>query len=316
MIISASRRTDIPAFYSEWFMNRVREGYLFVQNPFNAKQVRRVSLALDDVDAIVFWTRNPAHLVPHLAELDEKGYRYYFHYTITGFSRTLERSVPRPQAAIDTFIRLSELIGPEKIIWRFDPILISSLADASEHERVFTKIATALRGRTHRVVVSFADIYLKVSRNLMKIEGLKVADITRNEAQLFVLAGNLARIAAANGMEIQSCAEEVDLSRVGIHHGKCIDADMLKQLFGMPFNTRKDRGQREECGCVASVDIGQYNTCPHGCFYCYATTSQDSAAQNYKQHDPTSPFLIGKREQLHLEKAICDFPEPAQKSLF
>jgi hypothetical protein len=169
MIISASRRTDIPAFFSDWFMNRVREEYLFVRNPYNAKQIKRVSLSPDSVEAIVFWTRNPDKLIPHLAELDSRGHRYYFQYTITGFPRALERSVPRPQVAIETFLRLSDLIGPEKVIWRFDPILISSLVDTAEHERIFAKIASALQGRAKRVVVSFADMYSKVNRN----EGIK-----------------------------------------------------------------------------------------------------------------------------------------------
>jgi len=318
MIISASRRTDIPAFYAEWFMNRIREEYLLVRNPFNAKQVRRVSLSPGNVEAIVFWTRNPEKLIPHLDELNDRGHRYYFQYTITGFPRSMERSVPRPQAAIETFSRLSEMIGPDKVIWRFDPILISSLVDIAEHERLFGKIASALRGKTKRVVISFADMYSKVNRNLAKIPNISTRDLVLEHEEALGLARNLVSIANANDLEVQSCSEEIDLARSGVAHGKCIDDELISRLFNISFKSRKDKGQREACGCIESVDIGQYNSCLHGCAYCYATANKNLAARNYDQHDPLSPFLIGSAHQDEIagDQGASDGQGPTQDSLF
>ncbi|EGQ9189875.1 DUF1848 domain-containing protein, partial [Vibrio cholerae] len=157
MIISASRRTDIPAFYTPWFMNRIRDQFLLTRNPFNANQIRRVSLAPEDVDLFVFWTRNPTMLMTHLDDLDYIGYKYYFQYTITGYPKQLEVNVPRPHRAIDTFCKLSDRIGAEKVIWRYDPILLSNVVDIHEHQRLFEKIARMLEGRTKKVIISFSD---------------------------------------------------------------------------------------------------------------------------------------------------------------
>ncbi|MBB4197641.1 hypothetical protein CCR94_13090 [Rhodoblastus sphagnicola] len=317
MIISASRRTDIPAFYAEWFMNRVREEYLLVRNPFNAKQIRRVSLAPKDVEAIVFWTRNPEKLIKYLDELNCRGHRYYFQYTITGYPRSFERSVPRPQSAIETFIRLSKIVGPDRVIWRFDPILISSLVDIAEHERLFAKIASSLRGNAKRVVISFADIYAKVTRNLAKIPNLSIHDLMAKREEALQLARNLVAIAGVNGLEVQSCSEEIDLSPAGVAHGKCIDDQLISRLFAVSLKTRKDKGQREACGCIESVDIGQYNSCLHGCAYCYATANKELALRNYDRHDPLSPFLIGNAAQGEINAdSQSKEQDPAQGSLF
>jgi len=293
MIISASRRTDIPAFYAEWFMNRVREGFLLTKNPFNAHQVKRVSLLPQDVDAIVFWTRNAEKLLPELPALDSKGYAYYFQYTITGYPRALEKSVPRPERAIDIFKKLSERIGAGRVVWRYDPVLLSNRTELAEHKRLFAKIAAMLSGYTKRVVVSFADLYNKTERNLKAVDNLAFRDITQDEESLLELAGFMAEIGSLHGMEVQTCAEKVELCSLGLVHGKCIDDELLRREFKLSIRGEKDKGQREECGCVKSIDIGQYNTCLHGCAYCYATFSQGLVRRNAQQHDPTSPFLIG-----------------------
>lgn len=243
MIISASRRTDIPAFYADWFVRRLQDGFLVVRNPFNVHQTRRVSLARRDVDAIVFWTRNPQNLLPHLPLIDAMGHRYYVQYTITGYPRPLERSVPRPQAAIETFKRLGDLIGPDRVIWRYDPILLSNQVDVSEHKRLFEKIAMALKGKTRRVTISFADFYRKTERNLGAVDGLHWEDIVTNGAKLADLVTFMALVAADNGLEIQMCSETVDLSRFGIAHGKCIDDDLLRRVFGITVDGGKDRGR-------------------------------------------------------------------------
>lgn len=296
MIISASRRTDIPAFYTPWFINRVREGFLLVRNPFNAHQVRRVSLQPEDVDAIVFWTRNAESLIDHFPLLNDLGYKYYFQYTITGYPRTLEKSVPKPLKSIETFSRISDVLGAGRIIWRYDPILLSNVVDVAEHKRLFSKIAGMLQGKTRRVMVSFADFYKKTEKNLQTIERLNYRDIVSERESLLDLSQYMREVAASYGMEIQTCSERIDLSGVGIGHGKCIDDGLLETEFGLNLQLEKDKGQREECGCVKSVDIGQYNTCAHGCAYCYANFNNKIVVANKQKHDPTSPFLIGSVE--------------------
>lgn len=298
MIISASRRTDIPAFYADWFMNRIRAGFALVRNPFNARQLRRVSLAVEDVDAIVFWTRNAEKLIPHLPELDARGYRYYFQYTITGYPPPLEKSTPRMAQAVRTFSRLSDLIGPERVLWRYDPILPGHFVSPGEHRERFEAIASALSGRTPRITTSVAEPYRKTRRNLDCIAGPAAAGLARDPAQLRELVGDLARIAARHGMEMRTCATVLDLTDIGVSPGKCIDEQRLKTEFGIDYPSFRDKGQRPACLCVKSIDIGQYDTCVHGCAYCYATRDMRKAAGNKARHDPDNPVLIGSPEQV------------------
>jgi len=298
MIISASRRTDIPAFYSEWFMNRIRAGFLLTRNPFNYNQISRVSLLPEDVDAIVFWTRNPTKLIPHIDELLQGGYRFYFQFTITGYPRALDTKTLNPHKALDVFKRLAEKIGKDKVIWRYDPILLSNLLPIEEHVRLFSKLARELEGHTHRVVISFADLYQKTEKNLNTVDLLAYSDITQNQSLCLLLAEKLAAIAYQHGLSIFSCAEDIDLVQNGIQHGKCIDESLINKLFGLQLASSKDTGQREACGCVKSIDIGVYNTCLHGCKYCYATFNNSQANENYKKHDPQSPFLLGKADNV------------------
>ncbi|MDY4348880.1 DUF1848 domain-containing protein [Pectobacterium brasiliense] len=293
MIISASRRTDIPAFYTPWFMNRIREGFLLTRNPFNDHQIKRISLSSNDIDLFVFWTRNPHMLMRHLPELDQRGYQYYFQYTITGYPKILENNVPNANKAIRTFIELSDLIGSDKVIWRYDPILLCNLVDINEHKRLFHKIAHLLAGKTKKVVISFADLYAKTDRNLKKVERLNYTDIIQQPNILLELVHYMHQVTSSVGMEIESCAEDVNLSQAGIQHGKCIDDRLIKQVFGIQFDSQKDSGQREACGCIKSIDIGSYNTCLHGCSYCYATYNQLTVQKNKQKHDSSSPFLIG-----------------------
>ncbi|HEY1843403.1 MAG TPA: DUF1848 domain-containing protein [Buttiauxella sp.] len=313
MIISASRRTDIPAFYTEWLMNRLRAGFLLTRNPFNYNQISRVDLTPQNVDAIVFWTRNPTKLLPYINELDSLGHKYYFQYTITGYPRSLDTKTLNPHKSLDVFRTLVDKIGFGKVIWRYDPILLSNILPAEEHIRLFTKLAENLKGYTPRVVISFADLYQKTERNLKTVESLIYHDITQQHERCLQLSGKLAQIAEQNGMEIFSCAEDVQLENCGIKHGKCIDDELIKSLFNIDINSAKDKGQREACGCVKSVDIGVYNTCLHGCKYCYATFNHKLANTNYKKHDPLSPFLLGSSENVPEELLT---PIVTQGSLF
>jgi DNA repair photolyase len=296
MIISVSRRTDIPAFYSQWFMKRIRAGFVLSRNPFNARQVKHVSLLPEDVDALVFWTRNGKPLSRYFPELDRLGFNYYFHYTITGYPKQLEPSVPALQQAIETFSSISSLIGPARIIWRYDPILVCNLVDFNQHRRLFAKISSKLAGRTRRVVISFADFYQKTRRNLARVDGLTYSDLPQDNEALYEIAHYMADTAAQFDMEIHSCAEAIDLTACGIQPGKCIDNQLLNRLFGLSLAGKKDPGQRAACTCIKSQDIGQYNSCSHGCRYCYATFSDKIIAKNKKSHQATSPFLIGNSQ--------------------
>jgi hypothetical protein len=293
MIISASRRTDIPAFYAEWFMNRIRAGFVVVRNPFNDNQLRHVSVKAEDVEAIIFWTRNPENLLAHLDELDARGYRYSFHYTITGYPSALEGATPDQDRACRVFAELSERIGADRVFWRYDPILLCNLVDFDGHVQGFERIATRLHGKTRRVTISFAEIYRKTARNLGRIAGLTYSDITGDPELSRSLASELSRIALRHGMEIHSCATSIDLRDVGVRPGSCIDEQMIPSESGFSPSRPKDKGQRPNCNCVKSIDIGQYNTCLHDCLYCYATEDKRTAAINHARHDPHSPLLVG-----------------------
>lgn len=299
MIISASRRTDIPAFYSKWFMNKVRDGRCTVPNPFNRNQVASISLAPGEVDVIVFWTRNPGPLMSDLEELDQRGYRYFFQYTVLGYPRLLDRYSPRIRESIATFIELSDRIGFERVIWRYDPIVLTSLTDVSFHLENFERLAEAFRGYTRGCVVSIVDIYRKSRkrmRQIVKGVGPVVSPNSLNADQLESLMAGINSCAEKNGLIVNSCAERLDLKPYGICPGKCIDDVYLNELFNIHVSSRKDLGQRKACACVVSKDIGMYDSCLFGCQYCYATSSLDKARENFISHDPTSPSLLGRYE--------------------
>jgi len=298
MIVSASRRTDIPAFYATWFINRIREGYVLNKNPFNTNQVKKIILTPFYVDAIIFWTRNPKPLMPYLDELDEKGFNYYFQYTITGYPRTLEKNTPHPSKGIETFIELSDKIGKEKVIWRYDPIIFTKYTDFDEHIRLFDKISKALENKTDKVVISFADPYKKITK---KLEEIDYTDILDEKIKLYELAKQMSEIAQSRNMIVETCSEAIDLDYCNIKHGKCIDDVLIEKLFNVNLHVNKDKNQRKECGCVQSVDIGVYNTCSHRCTYCYATYSDKTVEKNKLIHNPNSPLLIGTLADLNDE---------------
>lgn len=313
MIISASRRTDIPAFYSRWFMNRVRAGYCTVPNPCNRRQVSRLDLRPSAVDVIVFWTRNARPLLAELDELDARGYRYYVQYTILDNPRTLDARTPRVDAAIATFQRLADRIGPDRVVWRYDPIVLTPSTDAAYHCARYASIAAQLRGYTTRSVISILDLYRKAARRLAAQSVAVAAQTAAAQPEFAPLIESLVESAAQNDMEIVSCAEEIDLVRYGVQPGKCVDDTLIERVFGLHLACRKDSGQRGACGCVASRDIGMYDTCQFGCQYCYATTSFARAAANYAAHNPLSPSLLGWCEAEGPNLAAAEFhgTEPA-----
>ena len=304
MILSVSRRTDIPNYYADWFYNRIKEGFLYVRNPMNYHQVSRIELSPDLVDCIVFWTKNPEPMMARLHELDD--YAYYFQFTLTGYGRDIEPNVPhKKDKMIPVFRKLSEAIGSSRVVWRYDPILFNETYTEEYHLRAFEQIADALAGDTKRCVISFVDTYAK-NRTVMR--ELKVKEPFGEDGQedceqiqlqlqnLKVFAARLSEIAHRSGMEIATCAEKINLSDCGIAHSSCIDKTLVEEIAGYTIDVGKDKNQRAECGCVESIEVGTYHTCLNGCKYCYANDSREKAERNFKAYDADSPLLCGRIE--------------------
>lgn len=292
-VISASRRTDIPAYYTPWLMNRLRAGSCCVPNPFDPRHVTRVSLAPEDVSVVVFWTRDPRPLLPHLDELDQRGYRYYFLFTLTGYPRLLEPHAPSPDDAVNAFRELSERVGPHRVIWRYDPILISSVTDADFQAANFTAIARRLQGLTTHCILSLADLYPKVRRRLRALESEGVVIDKPTDMAPHAVLDAVVHGARECGMTLASCAEPINLKRWDIRPGKCVDDDLLRRRFGIDMSPRKDPSQRKNCRCIVSRDIGMYDSCPAGCVYCYANANPEKTRAAIRTHDPQSPSLLG-----------------------
>jgi hypothetical protein len=281
VIISASRRTDIPAFYADWLINRLSAGYCLVRNPRNPAQLKRVSLLPEDVDGIVLWTKNAAPLLPEIAALD--GFSYYFQYTITPYHSDVETGLAdKKREVIPAFLQLADKIGAKRMIWRYDPILITPRYDYNYHIRAFTKLCEVLAGSCEKCVISFAIAYKSIAKNLAAI-GHTELDI----AFEIQLAEALLRIAKAHGITLCACCELPELYELGVQPIACVDAG----LFGMI--APRDPHQRKGCNCAVSVDIGAYNSCMNGCRYCYANHSESKVRQNYAGHRADSEFLVG-----------------------
>ena len=287
MILSVSRRTDIPNYYSDWFIARIKEGFLYVRNPMNAHQISRIDLSPEVVDCIVFWTKNPANMIEKLEDLQK--YMYYFQFTLTGYGRDVEPNLPnKRQELIPTFKRLSEKIGKERVIWRYDPILISKRYTMNYHLQAFEEIADNLADYTERVVISFVDFYSKTKRNA---RGLGIRQITDEE--MLEVAGKMAQIASKYNLIIETCAEQINLHEIGIQHGSCIDKKLIERLLGCKLIAKKDKNQRAGCGCIESVEVGTYNTCLSGCKYCYANFNDRRVEDNVKSYNRSSALLCG-----------------------
>ncbi len=287
MIVSVSRRTDIPAFYSEWFFNRLKEGYVYVVNPMNLRQVSKIKLNPETVDCFIFWTKDASPMLNRLDEL--KDYKYYFQYTVTPYGKEVEKGVLDKIKVIDTFKKLSTAIGKEKVVLRYDPILFSEKYNIEYHCRAFERLCTQLENYTEKCVISFIDLYKKTERNTkdLKIIQMELKDIEN-------ISERFSKIASKYGIVIETCSEGYDLTKFGIKKGKCIDDELISKIIGAKVKVKKDNTQRDVCGCVKSVDIGQYNTCRHHCLYCYANFNYKQVEENYKQHDKDYPLLVGK----------------------
>jgi len=297
MIISASRRTDLPAFYSDWFIHRIRAGFFSRVNPFNPRQVAAVSLLPGDVDAICFWSKNPRPLLAHLEELDRRGLHYYFQFTLNPYGRLFEQRVPPLTERLAIFRELAGRIGPQRVIWRYDPVILTSVTPVDWHIEHVERLADQLKSATGRLVFSFYDFYGKGQGRLhaaLQGSGVRLDDITAPafRAELDALAAGFRRVADRHQLRLFTCSEALDLSRHGIEHGACIDGQLIRELFGRQPPAVKDRNQRPACRCVSSVDMGSYNSCPFGCLYCYANHSARVVEANLRRHDPQGEALI------------------------
>lgn len=291
MIVSASRRTDIPAFFSDWFLKRIQEGYVYVRNPMNARQVSRISLSPEVVDCIVFWSKNPAPMAEKLQRLE--GYPYYFQFTLNAYGRDLEANLPPVDQRIDTFRRLSERLGRHRVIWRYDPVIVNSRYTLDWHGENFRYIADRLEDFTEKATISFIDLYPKIAGN---IRGKDVRELSHEQKE--TLAECFAGIAHAHNLSIDTCAEDIDLEAFGIGHARCIDDRLISRLLGCAMDVGKDKNQRPVCGCAASIDIGAYDTCQNGCAYCYANHSPAVRRRNLQAYHPDMPLLCSQVTEL------------------
>ena len=300
MILSVSRRTDIPAFYSEWFYNRVKEGFVYVRNPMNVHSISKVPIDPKVIDCIVFWTKNPKAMMARLDEIKE--FNYYFQFTINPYDKKLEVKVPKKENVINTFVELSNQIGSNRIIWRYDPILLTNDIDIEYHLKYYEEIAKRLSGYTKRCVISFVDYYKKTERNL---KNAAARELTNDE--IIRITKGLVQIATKYNFKIQTCSEKINLDSYGVGHGKCIDDEIVEELLGFKVETTKDKNQRKECGCIQSIDIGEYNTCGHSCLYCYANYDQEVVRKKMERHNPNSPLLTGEvdKDDRITNRTVC-----------
>lgn len=329
VIISASRSTDIPAFYAKWFFNRLAEGYCAWYNPFNHQQ--KMYISFKNCKVVVFWTKNPKPILPYLHELDKRGIHYYFQFTLNDYVKEgFEPNVPSVDERVETFKQLSKMIGRERVIWRFDPLIIAPNITPRDLLTRIWHIGNKLKGYTDKLVFSFVDVraYRKVQNNLVKetMQFTKedVENAEANHAQRIEIVEGLRKIREAwhkEGwhVEMATCAEDIDLEAYGIEHNRCIDGELMKRIFAddeelvyylhtlkwperdmfgnlppIPQKTPKvkDSGQRKVCGCMVSKDIGMYNTCRHLCVYCYANTSKECVLNNKNKHNEESESII------------------------
>lgn len=288
MILSVSRRCDIPNYYAEWFYRRLEEGFFYVRNPRNPRQVSRVPITPETVDGIVFWTKNPAGMMARLEELRQ--YPYYFQFTLTGYGREIEPGLPDKRSVlIPAFWQLARKIGAERVIWRYDPIFLSGRYSMEYHRKAFGEIAEKLQGYTQKVIISFVDFYEKIEENRIRF-GMRVPDWK----EMRTMAAGMVQAAEKCGMSVASCAEETELADLGVAHGACVDAALLERLSGASLRLPRDRYQRPACGCAESVDMGLYDSCPSGCRYCYANRSAQAVRKTAARYDAAAPILCGK----------------------
>lgn len=285
MIINTGCRTDIPAYFSQWFYNRIIEGYVLVRNPYYPEQVLRYQLNEDVVDCLIFCTKNPEPMFKRLEEISR--FNQFWFVTITPYGKEIEPNVPDKSRVMESFKQLSETVGMKKISWRYDPIFIDDRYSLNFHLESFRKMAENLKGYVDNCVISFIDLYAKTKQNFKKVR-----EVTKEEQE--IIGKTFALIGRENGIKIRTCCEGAELERYGIDVSGCMTKSVIERAIGCGLDMKKGmKMAREGCNCLIGNDIGMYNTCDHACIYCYANYNQSIVRQNMQNHNPDSPFLIG-----------------------
>lgn len=288
MIINTGMRTDIPAFYSTWLLNRIKEGYVLVRNPYYRNQVTRYSLSPQLVDCLAFCTKNPHPLMAHFDVLDK--FKQFWFITITPYGKDLEPNVPDKKQVIEDFKVLSKHLGANAVALRYDPILLNDNFTIEKHVYAFDKLLSQLQGYTKDVTISFLDMYDKVKKNAPNIR-------TLTDEEQNVIGSEFAKIGKKYDMVIHACCEKKELAEYGIDISGCMSQEIVEKAIGYSLNAPRNGSKRESCNCLMGNDIGMYNTCMHLCKYCYANYSEELVKSNALKHNPKSPFLIGECEE-------------------
>lgn len=282
MILFVSGRTDIPAFYSKWFINRVKAGFVDVRNPFNQNLISRINFS--DVDLIMFCSKNPLPMIDKLKMLKVP---VLFHVTITPYSKDVEPNIPDKRLIIEGVKKLSLVLGIDNVVLRYDPIFLSDKYNVDYHIRAFDKLCKNLNGYVNKIIVSFMDEYKNVRSNK---NILKYRTFTREDYKKIGEA--FSKSAMDNGMSVQTCFEDNDLTQYGFVKGECLSHELAYILTGKKFKSSNVRKEKK-CECVQMVDIGDYNSCMHMCKYCYANYDEKAVSSNFERHDDNSSLLIG-----------------------
>lgn len=285
MILNVSGRCDICAFYSDWFFHRLKEGYVDVRNPYNEHQISRILLDVENIDMILFCTKNP---IPMLHRLEEIKFPYVFHITLTPYHEEIETNVPNKKEIIKAIQYLSNKIGKDKVIVRYDPILLSKRYTILYHEKAFASLCEQLSGFVENIIISFVDMYKNTREHAKEME---LSTITIK--QMEEIAKRFSNVAKKYQIKVQTCAESVDLTKYGIYNLPCFDKEVIENWIGYQIKTT-NKGVRNNCACIPTVDIGDYNCCFHGCKYCYANYDMNLLEKNKKRHDKTASILLGK----------------------
>ncbi|MBR1733897.1 MAG: DUF1848 domain-containing protein [Alphaproteobacteria bacterium] len=286
MIINTGGRTDTVQYYSDWLLNRFKEGFVYSRNPFYPSKVTHYELTPDKVDCVVFCSKNYEPILERLNEITDR-FNTYFHYTITAYGTDIEPRVPSINKSIETLLKLEKLVGVQRIAWRYDPVLMTEKYTIDRHLQTFEYIAKQLAGHIDRCIFSFVEMYKKLSINMPELK-----PITDDEK--VILAKGLGQIAARYDIYLQTCATKEDFSQNNVHRSGCMTLEILGNANGVKFKKLTHKGIRKNCNCMEARDIGAYDTCPNGCKYCYANSTPKKAVENYKLHDKNSPILLGK----------------------
>lgn len=285
MILNTGGRTDTVQYYSEWLLNRFREGYVLSRNPLFPNVINRIELSPDTIDVVVFCSKDYAPILDRLHEISDR-FKCYYHYTITAYDTDIEPNVPSIEQSVETLKQLSAQVGKEKVAWRYDPVLLTEKYTIEKHFETFDYMVRELSPYVDRCIFSFVEMYKKLAVNMPELQPIS------NDNKLLLVKG-LGAIAKQYGLYLQTCASKDDYLQFGVHHSGCMTTEIFSRALGLNFKHQAHKGNRIGCACMESRGLGDYNSCPNGCRYCYANKDHAKAAENYRRHDPKSPLLLG-----------------------